>query len=41
MALLRADEPLRRLRRVHSAFGEVLRDEQTARTLDLLDVQER
>jgi hypothetical protein len=39
--LLRDDEPLRRLRRVHHAFGEALRDEQRSRELDLLDVQER
>jgi hypothetical protein len=41
MDLLRDDEQLRRLRRVHCAFGEVLRDEQTSRTFDLLDIQER
>jgi hypothetical protein len=39
--LLRDDEPLRRLRRVHHAFGEALRDEQRVRELDFLDVQER
>ena len=39
--LLRDDTRLRRLRRVHDAFGEALRDEQMARTLDLLDVDER
>ena len=39
--LLRDDERLRRLRRVHCAFGEALRDEQTSRALDFLDVHER
>ena len=39
--LLRNDEPLRRLRRLHSAFGEALREEQVRREHDLLDVQER
>jgi hypothetical protein len=35
--LLRDDETLARLRRVHNAFGEALREEQVARDLDLLD----
>ena len=39
--LLRDDETLDRLRRVHSAFGEALRKEQEARELELLDLQER
>lgn len=39
--VLRDDETLRRLRRVHAAFGAALREEQAARTLDFLDVQER
>jgi hypothetical protein len=39
--LLRDDETLGRLRRVHYAFGEALREEQMSRELDFLDVQER
>ena len=39
--LLRDGETLRRLRRVHSAFGEALRDERVSRELDFPDVQER
>lgn len=39
--LLRDDERLRRLRRVHCAFGEALRDEQMSRALDFLDIHER
>lgn len=39
--LLRDDERLRRVRRVHCAFGEALRDEQMSRELDFLDVHER
>src|SRR5262245_23696628 len=35
--LLRDDETLARLRRLHRAFGEALRDEQMSRDLDLLD----
>ena len=35
--LLRDDEALGRLRRLHHAFGEALREEQTSRELDLLD----
>jgi hypothetical protein len=35
--LLRDDETLGRLRRLHQAFGEALREEQTSRELDLLD----
>jgi hypothetical protein len=35
--LLRDDETLGRLRRVHYAFGEALREEQMSRELDLLD----
>jgi hypothetical protein len=35
--LLRDDETLGRLRRVHHAFGEALREEQMTRELDLLD----
>ena len=34
--LLRDDETLGRLRRVHNAFGEALREEQMSRELDLL-----
>jgi hypothetical protein len=39
--LLRDDETLGRLRRIHYAFGEALRTEQTSRALNCLDVQER
>ena len=39
--LLRDDEMLRRLRRVHDAFGDALCKEQTSRALDFLDAQER
>ena len=39
--LLRDDASLGRLRRVHHAFGEALREEQMSREFDLLDVQER
>src|ERR1700741_4649159 len=35
--LLRDDEALGRLRRLQSAFGDALRDEQLSRELDLLD----
>jgi hypothetical protein len=35
--LLRDDEALGRLRRVHGAFGEALREAQMSRDLDLLD----
>jgi hypothetical protein len=35
--LLRDDEMLGRLRRLHHAFGEALRQEQMSRELDLLD----
>jgi hypothetical protein len=35
--LLRNDEALARLRRLHHAFGELLREEQMSRELDLLD----
>lgn len=35
--LLRDDETLGRLRRLHHAFGNALREEQLARELDLLD----
>ena len=35
--LLRDDETLGRLRRLHHAFGEAIREEQTNRELDLLD----
>jgi hypothetical protein len=35
--LLRDDETLRRLRRVHYAFGDALREEQMSRELDVLD----
>jgi hypothetical protein len=38
--VLRDDETLHRLRRLHSAFGEALRQEQRSRELDLLDAQE-
>ena len=39
--LLRDDETLSRLRRVHSAFGEALREEHMSRELELLDIYER
>ena len=39
--LLRDDETLGRLRRLHCAFGQALREEQTSRELGSLDVQER
>jgi hypothetical protein len=39
--LLRDDETLGRLRRVHCAFGAALREEQMSRELDFLDVHER
>ena len=39
--LFRDDEMLGRLRRVHCAFGEALREEQMSRELDFLDTQER
>jgi hypothetical protein len=39
--LLRDVETLGRLRRVHCAFGEALRDEQMSRELDFLDTHER
>jgi hypothetical protein len=39
--LLRDEDSLRRLRRVHHAFGEALREEQMSRELDFLDVDER
>jgi hypothetical protein len=35
--LLRDDETLTRLRRLHHAFGEALREEQLSREIDLLD----
>jgi hypothetical protein len=35
--LLRDDEMLGRLRRLHRAFGEALREQQMSRELDLLD----
>jgi hypothetical protein len=35
--LLRDDEMLARLRRLHHAFGEALHEEQMSRDLDLLD----
>lgn len=35
--LLRDDETLSRLRRLHQAFGEALREEHMSRELDLLD----
>jgi hypothetical protein len=35
--LLRDGEMLARLRRVHQAFGEVLRQEQKSRAIDSLD----
>jgi hypothetical protein len=38
--LLRDHEMLGRLRRVHYAFGEALREEQRSREVELLDVQE-
>ena len=39
--LLRDNETLGRLRRVHRAFGEALREEQMSRELDFLDAHER
>jgi hypothetical protein len=39
--LLRDDETLHRLRRVHVAFGDSLREERISRDLDFLDAQER
>ena len=39
--LLRDVETLGRLRRVHCAFGEALREEQMSRALDFLDTHER
>ena len=39
--LLRDHQTLARLRRVHSAFGDALREEQMSRARDFLDVQER
>ena len=39
--LMRDEESLRRLRRVHDVFGEALRAEQNSRELDFLDVDER
>jgi hypothetical protein len=39
--LLRGDETIGRLRRVHCAFGDALREEQISRELELLDVHER
>jgi hypothetical protein len=36
-ALLRDEEMLGRLRRLHSAFGDAIREEQMSRELDLLD----
>ena len=37
MDLLRDDETLGRLRRVHDAFGEALREERLSRVIDSLD----
>src|ERR671912_1056899 len=39
--LLRDEDSLRRIRRVHHAFGEALRDERMSREVDFLDVDER
>jgi len=39
--LLRDEDSLRCLRRVHHAFGVALRDEQMSRDLDFLDVDEQ
>jgi hypothetical protein len=39
--LQRDEESLRRLRRVHDAFGEALREEQLSRELDFMDIDER
>jgi hypothetical protein len=39
--LLRDEDSLRRIRRVHHAFGVALRDEQQSREVDFLDVDER
>jgi hypothetical protein len=39
--LLRDKESLRRLRRIHSAFGEALREEQKSRQLAFMDSDER
>lgn len=38
--LLRDEDSLRRIRRVHHAFGEALRDEQVSREVAFLDVDE-
>jgi hypothetical protein len=37
--LLRDDKTIERLRRLHRAFGEALREEQLSRDFDLLNVQ--
>ena len=39
--LLRDEDSLRRIRRVHHAFGEALRDVQMSREIESLDVDER
>jgi hypothetical protein len=39
--LLRGSESVGRLRRVHAAFGDALREEHMSRDFDLLDAQER
>lgn len=39
--LQRDQESLRRLRRVHEAFGEALREEQMSRELDFMNIDER
>jgi hypothetical protein len=39
--LLRDEDSLRRIRRLHHAFGEALREEQVSREVDSLDVDER
>ena len=39
--LLRDEDSLRRIRRLHHAFGDALRDEQMSREVDSLDVDER
>jgi hypothetical protein len=39
--LLRDEDSLRRIRRLHHAFGEALRNEQVSREVEFLDVDER
>jgi hypothetical protein len=39
--LFREENGLNRLRRLHEAFGQALREEQASRTPELLDAHER